>query len=131
MVHFVWQDSYALGDEKIDQEHKDFFELAEKLLSATHQQSLLQTLSELQQHVKTHFAEEESLMHRTGFHLIKSHVKEHELMREQLTAMIAKIERDDWQAADLQEFIGKWAKHIQHSDMAFNSHWKEMNVYCL
>ncbi|MBS4050010.1 MAG: hydrogenase maturation protein [Methylomonas sp.] len=131
MVHFVWQDSYALGDEKIDREHKDFFELAEKLLSSPHKLTLLETLSELQQHVKAHFAEEESLMYRTGFHSTKSHAKEHELMLEQLLAITAKIEHDNWQAQDLQEFIGKWAQHIQHSDMAFNSHWKEMNVYCL
>lgn len=131
MVHFVWQDKYALGDEKIDQEHKDFFDLAEKLLSATHKQTLLETLFELQQHVQTHFAEEESLMHRTGFHLTKNHIKEHELMLQQLLDMTAKIEHDHWRASDLQEFIGKWAEHIQHSDMTFNSHWKEMNVYCL
>ncbi|MCQ8103878.1 enoyl-CoA hydratase-related protein [Methylomonas sp. SURF-2] len=131
MAHFVWKDSYALGDEKIDREHRDFFELAEKLLSATHKTTLLETLSDLQRHVQEHFAAEERLMHGTGFHLLKSHCQEHALMREQLEAMTGRIADDHWQAADLQTFIGHWAHHIQHADMAFNSHWKEMNVYCL
>ena len=131
MIHFVWQDSYAMGDERMDQEHKDFFELAERLAASGSKQAMLDTLFDLHQHVKAHFGEEEALMQRMGFHNYKSHATEHNLMLEQLVLMTQKIQHDEWHTEDTQKFIDKWTKHILHSDMAFNQHWKEMNKYCV
>ncbi|MGY6275603.1 enoyl-CoA hydratase-related protein [Methylomonas sp. MgM2] len=131
MIHFVWHDSYATGDEKMDQEHKDFFELAERLSVSTTKQTMLETLFDLHQHVKAHFGEEEALMQKMGFHNYISHAKEHNLMLEQLVLMTEKVEREEWHPQDTQKFIEKWTKHILNSDMAFNQHWKEMNKYCV
>lgn len=131
MIHFVWQDSYALGDDKIDQEHKDFFELAEKLAITTAQPELLSTISDLLQHVKVHFGDEEEVMQKVGFHHYKSHVKEHNLMLEQLLNITHKIEQKIWHHDEVQSFLDKWTKHILHADMAFNQHWKEMYKYCI
>lgn len=131
MIHFVWQDSYALGDDKIDQEHKDFFELAEKLALTTAQPELLSTMSELLQHVKVHFGDEEEVMQKVGFHHYKGHVKEHNLMLEQLLTITHKIEQKIWHHDEVQNFLEKWTQHILHADMAFNHHWKEMYKYCI
>ncbi|MGR8930535.1 MAG: hemerythrin domain-containing protein [Gammaproteobacteria bacterium] len=131
MIHFVWQDSYAMGDERMDQDHKDFFELAERLSASTSKQAMLDTLFDLHQHVKAHFGEEEALMQQLGFHNFKSHAKEHNLMLDQLASMTHLVEQDEWHAEDTQKFIDKWTKHILNSDMAFNMHWKEMNKYCV
>lgn len=131
MMHFVWQDSYALGDEKIDQEHKDFFELAEKLSTITQKPDLLSTLNDLLQHVKVHFGDEETIMHKVGFHQYKSHAQEHNVMLEKLIMMIHKIEQDTWNAADIQKFLDKWTSHILHADMMFHRHWKDMYKYCI
>jgi len=131
MIHFVWHDSYAMGDERMDQEHKDFFELAQRMSCATSKKAMLDTLFDLHQHVKEHFGEEESMMQKTGFHNYLSHAKEHNLMLEQLILMTEKVEREEWHPEDTQRFIEKWTKHILNSDMAFNQHWKEMNKYCV
>lgn len=131
MMHFVWQDSYALGDEKIDQEHKDFFELAGKLSTITHKPDLLSTLNDLLQHVKVHFGDEETIMHKVGFHQYKSHAQEHNLMLEKLIMMIRKIEQDTWNTEDIQKFLDKWTSHILQADMAFHRHWKDMYKYCI
>lgn len=131
MVHFVWQDSYNLGDEKIDQEHKDFFELAEKLIHITDKPELLHTVEALLQHVKVHFGDEETIMQKVGFHQFESHVKEHNLMLEQILEMTHKIQQDICNKADIDKFLDKWTKHILHADMAFNRHWKEMYLYCI
>lgn len=131
MIHFVWQDSYAMGNERMDQEHKDFFELAERLSASNDKQAMLNTLFDLHQHIKAHFGEEEALMQQMGFHNYKSHATEHNLMLEQLVSMKQKVEHDEWREEDTQKFIEKWTKHILNSDMAFNQHWKEMNKYCV
>ncbi len=131
MVHFTWQDRYAFGEEKIDREHKDFFELAEKLLHITHKPELLGAIDELMQHVKVHFADEEAVMQKVGFRDFENHVGEHRMMLEQLLMLTHKIELDACHRGDLQEFLDKWTNHILHSDMAFNRHWKEMYKYCI
>lgn len=131
LVHFAWQESYALGDKAIDDQHKDFFVLAEKLLNATSKEEMIDTMFDLYQHVKVHFGEEEAFMERVGFHHYKSHVKEHNLMLEKLLAMDKKIQQDNWNAEEVTSFIDKWTKHILNSDMAFNQHWNEMFKFCV
>ncbi|WP_051906306.1 enoyl-CoA hydratase-related protein [Methylomarinum vadi] len=131
MVHFMWQDSYAFDDEKIDREHKDFFELAEKLIHITHKPELLGAIDELMQHVRVHFADEEAIMQKVGFRDFENHVREHRMMLEQLLMLTHKIELDACHREELQDFLDKWTNHILHSDMAFNRHWKEMYKYCI
>jgi putative two-component system hydrogenase maturation factor HypX/HoxX len=129
MIHFVWQDSYDLGDEKIDGQHKDFFVLAEKLLASHNKDEMLETIAGLFHHVKEHFGEEEALMAKTAYPNLKSHVKEHNLMLENLSAMDKKVQQDEWTHDEIHKFTDKWTKHILNSDMSFNSHWKEMFKY--
>ena len=131
MIHFVWQDTYELGDEKIDREHKDFFELAEKLTHISVKPELLNTLQELLQHVKVHFGDEEAVMRQVGYYHYDSHVGEHNLMLEQLLTIMRSIESDVCHNQEVNTFLGKWTRHISQSDMAFNQHWKEMNKYCV
>lgn len=131
LLHFAWQESYALGDEKIDHQHKDFFVLAEKLLAAANKHDMNDALFDLYQHVKVHFGEEEAFMNQVGFHHYKSHVKEHNLMLEKLLEMDKKIQQDDWNAEEVTSFIDKWTQHILKSDMAFNQHWQEMFKFCV
>ncbi|MCQ8182939.1 enoyl-CoA hydratase-related protein [Methylomonas sp. SURF-1] len=129
MAHCVWQDCYAMGDPQVDNQHKDFFKIADKLLAARNKDERLDLMFELYQHVKEHFAEEEALMKKSGFQHYPNHAKEHNLMLEKLMEMDKKIQHDQLAQTDLPEFIERWTKHIVNSDMAFSQHWKEMNVF--
>lgn len=129
MIHFVWHENYALGDEKIDGQHKDFFVLAEKLLASHDKDEMLNGIAGLYHHVKEHFGEEESLMQKVAYPNFNSHVKEHNIMLESLLAMDKKIQHGDWTDEEVKKFTEKWTKHILNSDMTFNSHWKEMFKY--
>lgn len=131
LIHFVWQDRYALGNIKIDQEHKDFFKLAEKLTSNAQQSELLSTMADLLQHVRSHFSDEEASMRKVGFHHCDGHVKEHNLMLEHLLSIVRKIEQSASHYDDVLKFLDTWTEHILHADMAFNQHWNEMNKYCI
>lgn len=129
LVHFVWQDCYELGDAKVDSQHKDFFEIAEKLITAKSRDALLDIMFNLYQHVKEHFVEEEAIMKQVGFHHYATHVKEHNVMLDKLMEMDKRIQEDNWQPDDIKQFLDKWTKHIVNSDMLFNQHWKEMNKF--
>lgn len=131
MVHCVWQDYYAIGDEELDNQHKDFFNLAQQMLSSRNQSELSGLLASLYQHVKEHFTEEEKLMKQAGYHHYDEHMKEHNLMLEKLIELSHKIRDNLWQDSDIETFIAKWSGHIIGADMAFNQHWKEMNQFCV
>ena len=126
--HFVWQDYYTLGDEKMDEEHKDLFVLANKLIDSGSKDELNDNIFVLYHHVKEHFAAEEALMKKAAFQGYKGHEREHRYMLEKLTAIDHKINDDDWQQADIEEFVDKWVKHIINADMMFDSYFKNAAV---
>jgi putative two-component system hydrogenase maturation factor HypX/HoxX len=122
--HFVWQDYYALGDEKMDEEHKDLFVLANQLVNSGSKAELNDNIQLLYQHVKQHFAAEEALMKKVEFQGYRGHEREHQYMLEKLTAIDHKINNNNWQQTDIEEFVDKWAKHIINADMKFDSYFK-------
>lgn len=128
MYHFVWQDYYALGDEEMDDQHKNLFVLADKLVNSSSKAELNDNIQLLYQHVKEHFADEEALMKKVGFHGYKGHEKEHQFMLEKLIAIHNKINNNDWKQADIEDFVDKWAKHILNADMKFDTYFKKETV---
>jgi putative two-component system protein, hydrogenase maturation factor HypX/HoxX len=128
MYHFVWQDHYGLGDQEMDEQHKDLFVLANKLVDSSSKEELNNNIQLLYQHVKEHFAAEEALMKQVEFQGYKGHEKEHQLMLEKLTAIDHKINNNDWQQVDVEDFVDKWAKHIINSDMRFETYFKKEGV---
>lgn len=42
----------------------------------------------------------------------------------ELTQMNQKINGDEWEKTEVQDFIDKWGKHIIHSDMTFHQYIK-------
>lgn len=128
LYHFVWQDHYALGDEEMDSEHKDLFALANKLVDSGDKAELNRNIQILLQHVKEHFSAEEASMRHVEFNGYRSHVKEHAFMLEKLATIDDKINHNEWQAADIEDFMDKWAKHILNSDMRFDKYCKTETV---
>jgi putative two-component system hydrogenase maturation factor HypX/HoxX len=124
MRHFVWQDHYLLGDEEIDEQHKDLFVLANKLVDSGSKQELNNNIQLLYQHVKDHFAAEEALMQDIEFYGYKAHVKEHKAMLEK----IHNINADLWENASFESFMDHWAKHIVNFDMSFDRYLKKETV---
>lgn len=80
MSHFVWQQQYELGDDVIDSQHKDLFNLAQVLIASHTKEELLKNIHLIYQHVKEHFVAEESLMQELNYHGLQEHNKEHNMM---------------------------------------------------
>jgi putative two-component system hydrogenase maturation factor HypX/HoxX len=128
LSHFVWQELYNLGDEEMDEQHKDLFLLADQLVNSNSKDELNHNIQLLYTHVKEHFAAEEALMKKSEFQGYKGHEKEHQFMLEKLTAIDHKINNDNWQQTDIEEFVDKWAKHIINADMKFEDYLKKAAV---
>jgi hemerythrin len=72
-----WSDDYLLGIKTIDEDHRNLFEIVNRLHDAFHKrqgpQTIKITFSLLTEYVAEHFAREEQLMHQIGYPGIEEH----------------------------------------------------------
>jgi len=122
--HFMWQQSYEMGDTVLDRQHKEFFDLAKKLVESCTKEILLHNIEHLYRHGEEHFSAEESIMKRLQYPFSEGHEKEHNRMLKGLAEMDRKINDDHWNQSDTQHFVDSWGQHIIHSDRSFNNYRK-------
>ncbi len=81
MAIFVWNEKYAVGIEKIDQQHKHLIQmigdLQEALLAQRGQQMLTEIAKRMLDYTEYHFSTEESLLKNNGYTLYAAHKEEH------------------------------------------------------
>ncbi len=130
MSLFEWNESYSVGYPEIDTQHKRLFKLAEDLNSAMAagkgKQMLSQTLANLINYTKGHFASEERLMQRYGYPEYPQHKVEHDKLTAQVLAF-----QSDFSAGrvmlsiDLMLFLKNWlSHHIGKIDQKVAAHIK-------
>lgn len=78
----VWDESLSIGDDKIDEDHKELLNLINDLykgLKTSDKHSLDETIyQKLKKHCEVHFAQEESYMQRISYPKYEQHKKEHD-----------------------------------------------------
>jgi len=122
MSLFQWNDSYSVGHQEIDAQHKRLFQFAEELHLAMAggkgKQMLSQTLANLVNYTKSHFASEEGLMKKYNYPDYPAHKAEHD----KLTAKVVAFQNDfnagrSMLSVDLMQFLKTWlAQHIGQID---------------
>lgn len=108
-----WSDSYLLGDPTIDKEHKQLFELTEKLYNCNdNSDEVSSVLKELIKYTRFHFAHEEQYMRSIDFNLLwgGEHKQLHRDIVEKLNDHIK--EKD---AASPKEFAQKLAVFVKNN----------------
>ncbi len=128
MYPFVWQDFFQMGDDRVNNQHKELFMLANQLASSVNRKALTQNSQLIYQHVKAQFNAEEGLMEQSGFQHYQEHVKEHNVILGKLAEMHHKILNNGWEQSCIEAFMDKWGKHIIHFDMAFNAYQKKQEL---
>jgi hemerythrin len=116
-MHFKWKDSYCVGDEHIDRQHKELFALANTLFVARDQAALRLCAARLYKHVREHFADEESMMKRMGFPQYQQHVASHNRLISGLNAISQDIASNTIDPGVVDTFLQDWAlTHIPEDD---------------
>jgi hemerythrin len=117
-----WQDEYCTGNQQVDQEHQQLFELVNSLHDAMLQeadhQTLKEILSQLASHTIQHFQTEEDLMkanHYPGYDL---HQQIHDGLKIKVANLLQKFaEQKISISVELTEFLTEWlAHHIRGED---------------
>ncbi|MDX8127542.1 hypothetical protein U737_09500 [Methylomonas sp. LW13] len=124
MNEFVWENQYLLGNEAVDQQHREIFDLANQLVSSKDTQALAENIMLLYQHVREHFQAEEAFMKQHDYPEYQHHVQTHNVMLEKLIAFSAGIHQQKRQEIDVSGFMRDWITHMAEEDAAINTYLK-------
>ena len=120
-----WDNSFSVGNQQIDEQHKKFLHIIDTLYDAMKkgegEDVLLTVLKELRHHVQDHFKTEESLMKIYSYPNISSHKAEHEEAILTVNKFFIEYERhDDKLSIDVLNFLSNWFQnHILRTDREY------------
>ncbi|MGF6981889.1 hemerythrin [Paraburkholderia atlantica] len=87
----LWSDARLLGFTPMDDVHKEFYEVALRLVTCTHA-SALAAIEEFEKHAVSHFEQEDEWMRTTNFPPRDCHIEEHEAVLKSVREVKAAVE---------------------------------------
>lgn len=123
-----WKDSYSVGIDPIDQQHKKLLNLINQLQTAidysTGAEFEQEALDELVDYTKTHFAYEEGLLRDNDYPDFEAHKAQHEEMFDKVREVLTEYEQDsDSAMSNAVEYLKTWLiKHINGTDKQYSSY---------
>ena len=122
----VWDDSYSVGFEIIDNQHKNLVAMTNELFQGCKQGvvaadiSFLRAIRKAVEYAKTHFSTEESYMRKVDYPNLVIHIKEHEAFSSEVLKAIHKFEEGKTAPIELARFLKKWLLgHIAVADQEY------------
>jgi hemerythrin len=130
----AWQDSYRLGDKKVDAQHRQLFELLSELIKSCMDDSVAKklhvTLEFLVDYTVKHFYDEESLQVQTNYPDYRRHKQLHEDFKVTVGEIVEKFDRDgssEELSNDLNKIVAQWlVKHITVEDKKIGEYLREI-----
>jgi hemerythrin len=131
--YLEWDESYSVGIESIDNDHKKLIHLINNLQTAmdykTDNVFEKQTLAEVIDYTKYHFAREEDLMEKNGYSDFVAHKAQHEKMITKVTALVETYEMDESEGIksgaieSLHMYLKSWLiNHINGTDQEYSEY---------
>jgi hemerythrin len=124
--YLAWDDSYSVGIESIDNDHKKLIHLINNLQTAidykTDTKFEKQTLDEVIDYTQYHFTREEGLMEDNGYPDFVPHKATHEKMIEKVNELVEAYESGEEGAIEsLLNYLKTWLiKHINGTDQEYS-----------
>jgi len=135
----MWKESYSIGVDFIDQQHKELFKKVEELLieirsnGLRHKERCIETIVFLKEYALNHFADEEAYQLSTGYKEHDSHKKQHEKFVEILLRHEKKMAASDFAEKDVIEFLEmlfKWLSfHVADADKKMKKNENSLVFY--
>jgi hemerythrin len=129
MVKVEWNPEWVTGVERIDRQHRELLDRANRLAATVLDSPKAEAESEdilfhLAQYADFHFREEEQAMTETKFPGLRPHREAHDAMREKVAGMIDRHAAGPrGLPADLMAYFFEWlADHIETFDQAMALH---------
>ena len=118
MNQFEWLESYSLGENALDEQHKSLFELSNSLLKTTNHAQLVQNVMQLYKHMREHFRAEEDFMMGLNYPGYDKHVAAHNALLTKVVSASDSIHKNEWPKEEISELMSQWVRHITVDDLA-------------
>ena len=122
----TWDDSFSVGFELLDDQHKKLVIMTNELFEACKQGAVsadiafLNTTKKAVEYAETHFVDEENCMSRAGYPELDWHKKEHADFVAEVLNTIKKFESGSAEPIQMARFLKKWLlDHIAISDKLY------------
>jgi len=109
----VWKDSYLVGVELIDDQHKRLFRAVTDLKdnidildNAHYKKQLYETITFLKDYCHTHFSDEQEYLQSIGFKGYEAHKKLHDRLLDSVTEYRNKLLRTNFDRQVVESFLG-------------------------
>ncbi len=133
MEKLVWKQAYCIGIDKIDNEHKIFFDLVAEMQEISKQEfnknKIDRFLRELVKYAEFHFFSEENLMIDIDYPEKDNHHKQHQDLLEKINIQKIKLERKMMTTEEFTEFLFDWfLEHTTEEDGKITEYIKSSRV---
>jgi hemerythrin-like metal-binding protein len=127
-MNFIdWDESFSVGIDLIDNQHKKLFETINNYHSE--HSDTEESLSRLLAYIDFHFTTEEDFFHKFDYEDTIEHTAQHLRYKDEINALYSKYHYrndDEKIRAELEEFIRNWiTHHIKISDKQYTQCFKE------
>ena len=113
-----WSAEFETGHPEIDEQHRQLFELTNRLSEAQSVDELKVHLMLLYRHTRIHFADEELQMNRAGYPGAAAHAGYHNQLLDRLNRLAQKVGSGDFDRAAVERLMSDWAlRHIRFDDL--------------
>ncbi|GBU28721.1 hypothetical protein R84B8_02281 [Treponema sp. R8-4-B8] len=128
-----WDDSYSVGFEHIDNQHKELVKMVNELYMACKMGALkedivyLRTVSKALEYARVHFSDEEEYMGMVSYPELAEHKKQHEAFVVEIKKSVKLFEDGEAAPIELANFLKNWLlNHIAISDKKYAPYLKQL-----
>ena len=121
-VKLVWKDEYRSGNELIDMQHEQLFQMSDNVLDSVMKgkpaEDIFEMMTQLIEAVTRHFDDEIKILNDLGIEDVKEHALEHSDLSKKSDELLAKFKDGNVSAGEIFQYVAFEVimKHILNSD---------------
>lgn len=124
MAFIDWNDRFSVGHAEIDKQHKKLFKLVNNVADLVKMgitPELKKIIADLTSYTLEHFRFEEKVMRDSGYKDLASHIKKHEDLVKEVSALQLKLKAGERVSMmSVTRFLADWlTNHIMKEDMEY------------
>ncbi len=129
----IWDNTFSVGIESIDSQHKKLIDIFNELNAALQDGSSFDKMDvifgKIVEYTVKHFAYEEELFDKYNYPDTENHKRKHQYIIDEIEAMQKKDPNKSIVSLELVTFLRKWLqKHILRTDKAYSAFLVEKGV---
>lgn len=127
-IYCVWDPSYSVGVEEIDNQHRQLFELVNLFPENPDVAVIRQAIMKLFKYTREHFECEEGMMLRMNYPHRDTHIELHNLLISKLSAISLESFQDSDTVHEFKHFLYEWIiDHVGRHDKDYAQYAQKLN----